>query len=201
MIAALALLLLAAAPGDPPADPAAAVPPAPPPAVAPSGPPSLAPGSVRVTLMTSLGAIVLDLDKAHAPLTAANFLRYIDQKHLDGTTFYRAAKVSTDPLYGLVQGGTRGDAKRSLPPIAHEPTTKTGLTHGDGEISMARREPGSARGRLFHHRRAVEFARRRPVEARATTSASRRSGRSSRGSRWCGRSSSRRRRRRSAKAS
>ena len=36
-----------------------------------------------------------------------------------------------------------------LPPIDHEPTSRTGLRHGDGTISMARLEPGSAMGDFF----------------------------------------------------
>jgi peptidyl-prolyl cis-trans isomerase A (cyclophilin A) len=103
--------------------------------------------TVRVTLQTSEGAIVLELEKERAPITTANFLRYVDQKRLDGTSFYRAAKVAEG--YGLVQGGTRNDPKRTLPPIAHEPTNRTGLTNNDGAISMARNAPGSAAGDFF----------------------------------------------------
>lgn len=124
MIVRLALLLLAAAP-----------------ALAQDG-------AVRVRITTSEGAIVVALDKAAAPLTTANFLRYIDQKRFDGTSFYRATKVGP-PGLGLVQGGIRGNTKLVLPPVAHEPTTKTGLAHVEGTISMARTTPGSARGDFF----------------------------------------------------
>jgi peptidyl-prolyl cis-trans isomerase A (cyclophilin A) len=47
---------------------------------------------------------------------------------------------------GLIQGGTGGDPKRTLPPIAHEPTSETGILHAAGAISMARFDPGSAAG-------------------------------------------------------
>ena len=103
--------------------------------------------TVRVTLQTSEGAIVLELEKQRAPISTANFLRYVDQKRFDGVTFYRACKVG--PGYGLIQGGVRGDPKRALPPIAHEPTTRTGLAHVDGAISFARNAPGTARGDFF----------------------------------------------------
>jgi peptidyl-prolyl cis-trans isomerase A (cyclophilin A) len=103
--------------------------------------------TVRVSLQTCEGAIVLELEKERAPITTANFLRYVDQKRLDGTSFYRAAKVAEG--YGLIQGGTRNDPKRTLPPIAHEPTNRTGLTNNDGAISMARNAPGSAAGDFF----------------------------------------------------
>lgn len=104
-------------------------------------------GGPHVRIVTSEGPIVLELDKEHAPLTTANFLHYVDQKRFDGTTFYRATKVG--PGLGLVQGGVRGEPKRILPPVAHEPTSKTGLAHVEGTVSMARTTPGSARGDFF----------------------------------------------------
>lgn len=109
---------------------------------APAQAPALPPATVRVTLVTGEGRIVLELEKERAPVTTANFLRYVDQHRLDGTSFYRATKVGDG--YGLIQGGARNDPKRVLPPIAHEPTTRTGLSHVDGAISMARAAPGSA---------------------------------------------------------
>lgn len=123
---------------------------APIPLVAPAPPPPLQRkfATVGVVLVTSEGPITLELEKERAPLTTANFLQYVDQKRLDGTSFYRAVKVRGNEL-GLVQGGVGQDAKRLLPPVAHEPTTRTGLAHGDGSISMARLAPGSARGDFF----------------------------------------------------
>jgi peptidyl-prolyl cis-trans isomerase A (cyclophilin A) len=103
---------------------------------------------VRVALQTSMGTIVLDLDKAHAPLTTANFMKYVDQKRLNGTTFYRSMHMAGD-ANGLIQGGASGDPKRILPPVKHEPTSLTGLTNRDGAISMARGEPGTANGDFF----------------------------------------------------
>lgn len=109
--------------------------------------PAPRPATVRVSLETSEGAIVLELEAERAPVTTANFLRYVDGKRLDGVAIYRATKVAPD--FGLIQGGVRGDAKRVLPPIAHEPTSVTGLSHVDGTISMARAAPGSASGDFF----------------------------------------------------
>nr|WP_051103419.1 peptidylprolyl isomerase [Sphingomonas sp. PR090111-T3T-6A] len=111
------------------------------PAAAPP-PPAPKPATVRVDLETSEGRVVLELEKERAPITTANFLRYVDQKRLNGVTFYRATKVA--PGYGFIQGGLRNDPKRVLPPIRHEPTTQTGLTHSDGTITMARAAPGTA---------------------------------------------------------
>ena len=101
----------------------------------------------RVALETSAGRIVIEVDDRKAPITGANFLRYVDEHRLDGTTFYRAMKSS--PATGLVQGGTNNDPARILSPIAHEPTTQTGLSHVDGAVSMARYAPGTATGDFF----------------------------------------------------
>lgn len=101
----------------------------------------------RVILTTAAGPIVIGVDTKAAPITAANFLKYVDGKKLDGVSFYRAVKVADG--YGLVQFGTRNDPKRTLAPIRHEPTTQTGLSHNDGTISMAMASPGTATGDFF----------------------------------------------------
>jgi peptidyl-prolyl cis-trans isomerase A (cyclophilin A) len=101
---------------------------------------------VRVALDTEAGRIVIAVDRGHAPVTAKNFLRYVDAKRLDGINFYRAMRLWEGT--GLVQGGVRDGAKL-FPPIAHEPTSQTGLRHEDATISMARAEPGSARCDFF----------------------------------------------------
>ncbi len=103
-------------------------------------------GLVRVALTTTLGTIVLELDSKHAPITTTNYLRYVDQKRLDGTVFYRAMKLDFGGPgpQGLIQGGTQYDPKRILKPIAHEPTNVTGILHKAGTISMARWAPGTA---------------------------------------------------------
>ena len=103
--------------------------------------------SVNVVLNTEMGAITIALETERAPVTAANFLRYVDEKRFDGTVFYRAMRLDREPRpNGLLQGGTQFDPKRILPPIAHEPTTETGLTHTHGALSMAMGKPGSANG-------------------------------------------------------
>ncbi len=127
----------------------AAAPPAPEAPAAPVPPPPPAPATVKVTIVTAAGPIVLALEKERAPLTTAYFLRYVDQHRLDGTTFYRANKLTPDGKYGLVQGGVLSDPKRVLPPVAHEPTTKTGLSHTDGTVSLARLAPGTATANFF----------------------------------------------------
>jgi peptidyl-prolyl cis-trans isomerase A (cyclophilin A) len=98
----------------------------------------------RVVVVTSAGRIVIELETLKAPVTAGNFLRYVDQRRLDGVSFYRDVKVAEH--FGFVQFGVMGDPKRALPPIKHEPTTLTGLKHFDGTISLARLAPGTGRG-------------------------------------------------------
>lgn len=113
---------------------------------APAAPPAPASHDVRVALDTSAGPIIVAVHVDKAPVTAANFLKYVDQKRFDGTAFYRGVGAAD---YGFVQGGAQNDPKRILPPIKHEPTTQTGLTHDDGALSMARYAPGSATGDFF----------------------------------------------------
>jgi len=122
--------------------PALAQPAAPPPPPAPAA-------TVKVNLQTAEGLIVLELETAKAPITAGNFLRYVDQKRFDGASFYRASKVPNAPEFGLVQGGVQNDPAKVLKPIAHEPTTRTGLSHTDGAISMGRTTPGTATSDFF----------------------------------------------------
>ncbi|MDG2004071.1 MAG: peptidylprolyl isomerase [Novosphingobium sp.] len=101
----------------------------------------------HVAIETSLGTITLALDATNAPITVANFLRYADEKRFDGTAFYRVMRLDWGtPPNGLIQAGTSGAAKRNLPPIAHEPTSQTGILHLAGTISMARFDPGTAAG-------------------------------------------------------
>jgi peptidyl-prolyl cis-trans isomerase A (cyclophilin A) len=105
------------------------------------------PGIVHVKLVTSAGPIVLALDARHAPRTVANFMRYVDDGRFDGTDFYRASRRKGDPGKGLVQGGIGQDARRILQSVPIEPTSKTGIHHTDGAISMAHGpDPNSAAG-------------------------------------------------------
>jgi peptidyl-prolyl cis-trans isomerase A (cyclophilin A) len=115
------------------------------PTVAPS---STAPARTVVILHTSLGDIRIALDAERAPVTSQNFLKYVDAGRFDNRTFYRVIR-SRDGSEGLVQGGLQGDNRDAFPPIAHESTVTTGLSHVDGAVSMARGKPGSARGEFF----------------------------------------------------
>lgn len=115
--------------------------------------PAPKPATVRVSLLTSEGPILLDIETERAPITAKNFLRYVDARRLDNAAFYRSVGqiggTNGIPDYGFAQGGVQYNPKKLFPPIAHEPTTKTGLSHTDGAISMARLAPGTANGDWF----------------------------------------------------
>lgn len=102
----------------------------------------------HVALVTDMGTIVVRLEDQRAPVTAANFLRYVDAKRMDGFTFYRTTR-SWGPANMLIQAGNRGDARLSYPPIAHEATSATGLTNCKGALSMARLAPGDATSDFF----------------------------------------------------
>jgi peptidyl-prolyl cis-trans isomerase A (cyclophilin A) len=110
--------------------------------------PALAQGGAnpRVKMHTPQGDIVVELYADKAPITVRNFLHYVDTHRLDGATFYRSSTPPGDKSfdYGILQGGLQGDPKKVFPPIAHESTAKTGLSHTDGTISMTRYAPGTA---------------------------------------------------------
>ena len=109
--------------------------------------PAAAQTVVPVTLETTMGTIAVEVEIERAPITAGNFLRYVDEGRLDGTVFYRAMRLDWgDQPNGLIQGGTQNNPDRILPPIAHERTSDTGLSHVRGALSMARFDPGTATG-------------------------------------------------------
>ncbi len=107
--------------------------------------PANLPDVVRVDIVTELGTITADLFHKQAPITVKNFVRYADSGRFNGITFYRAMKLDwgTQPN-GIIQAGIR-DGVKLLPPIAHEPTSQTGIKHKAGTLSMARLAPGTAR--------------------------------------------------------
>ena len=109
---------------------------------------------VRVLVETELGGIVLEIDAARAPNTAANFLRYVDAGHYNGGTFHRTVKMDNQPdspvKIEVIQAGVSAEhAGGGFPPIPLERTSVTGLRHTDGAISMARGQPDSATSGWF----------------------------------------------------
>lgn len=106
----------------------------------------------RVLIHTEKGDIVVEIDLARAPVTAANFLRYVDAGLYDGSTFHRTVTPANQPAnlirIEVIQGGEL-PADKEFPPIAHETTATTGIRHLDGTISMARDKPGTASSSFF----------------------------------------------------
>lgn len=143
---AFAQTAFAQAPAAAPPASAAPTPPAVTPAAPAASPAPTAKPNPKVRVETTEGAFVVELYPDKAPITVANYLKYVDRGLFAGATCFRASKPKdyAGNDYGLVQCGQKDPAKK-LPPIAHESTIKTGLTHGkDGVISMGRFAPGTA---------------------------------------------------------
>ena len=110
--------------------------------------------TVRVRVETALGAFEVEVDAARAPVTAANFLKYVDGGFYDGGRVHRSARLETQasrPVkIEVIQAGInparRNDA---FPAISLERTSVTGLLHKDGTISMARSGPDTATSDFF----------------------------------------------------
>jgi len=111
-------------------------------------------GIVTVVMTTDDGVIELAVDVQHAPRTAANFLRYVDQRQYDGGVFHRTVKPDNQPdknvKIEVIQAGVNpARQKDALPAIPLERTSVTGLRHRDGTLSMARDEPDTATSDFF----------------------------------------------------
>jgi peptidyl-prolyl cis-trans isomerase A (cyclophilin A) len=106
----------------------------------------------QALIRTELGDITVELYPDQAPITAANFLRYVDEGHFADALFYRTVHMDNQPVnpvkIEVIQGGLAVDTT-FYPPIAHETTAETGLKHLAGTISMARLEPGTASSEFF----------------------------------------------------
>ena len=101
------------------------------------------PAPARVIVETGLGEIEMEIDLAHAPLTGANFLAYVDRALYAGGRFHRTVRPDNQrdkPVkIAVIQGAaSAGRGAEFLPPIALERTNVTGLRHTDGTVSMAR---------------------------------------------------------------
>jgi peptidyl-prolyl cis-trans isomerase A (cyclophilin A) len=111
-------------------------------------------GPPRVGISTTLGDIVVEVYPDEAPISAGNFLRYVDEARLDSAVFYRVVTLENQSgspvLIEVIQGGLYRDPnERRLDAIEHETTDETGILHLDGTLSMARGAPGTASSELF----------------------------------------------------
>jgi peptidyl-prolyl cis-trans isomerase A (cyclophilin A) len=109
---------------------------------------------VRVLIQTEKGDIEVELDAAKAPVTTANFLQYVDGQFYDGGRFHRTVTPknqpdNTDKIEVIQAAVSLKKEKEEFPPIQLERTTRTGLRHEDGTISMARDGPDTATSEFF----------------------------------------------------
>ncbi len=110
--------------------------------------------TVTVRIETDMGVITAEVDTVRAPMTATNFMKYVDLGLYSRGSFYRTVRPDNQPdntvKIGVIQGGiARSRADEQLPPIRLEPTGETGILHLDGVLSMARAGPDTAQGEFF----------------------------------------------------
>lgn len=107
----------------------------------------------RVVLSTELGDIEVEVDTVRAPVTGANFLRYVDLGFYRFGRFHRTVRADNQPQskvrIAVVQAGLDTLRVRDFPPIPLERTRATGLRHRDGSVSMARDGPDTATSDFF----------------------------------------------------
>ena len=114
----------------------------------------VSPELVRVRFETALGPFEVEIDPARAPVTAANFLKYVDGGFYDGGRVHRSARLETQAArpvkIEVIQAGIN-PARRaeSFPAIPLERTSVTGILHKDGAVSMARSSPDTATSDFF----------------------------------------------------
>jgi peptidyl-prolyl cis-trans isomerase A (cyclophilin A) len=107
----------------------------------------------RFVLKTELGDIEAEVDTIHAPVTAANFLRYVDLGFYRFGRFHRTVRADNQPTdkvkIAVIQAGLDSLRVKDFPPIKLERTKLTGLRHKDGTLSMARDGPDTATSDFF----------------------------------------------------
>ncbi len=106
----------------------------------------------KVAFDTPFGTLIVEIDTIAAPVTAANFFRYLDAGAYNNAQFHRTVTTTNQPdseiLIGVIQGSARAGAQQH-PPIPLERTTITGLRHLNGTISMARSTADTATNQFF----------------------------------------------------
>jgi peptidyl-prolyl cis-trans isomerase A (cyclophilin A) len=112
--------------------------------------------TISIRIATQLGDILAELYPEQAPITVANFLRYVDAGYYVDGKFWRTCILDPDNQPNnkikieVIQATVRADKEQvKFDPIPLERTTVTGLRHCDGAISMARFAPDSAQGDFF----------------------------------------------------
>lgn len=107
--------------------------------------------SPNVIFETVLGNIEIEVYPEKAPISANDFLNYVDRKYYHAQGFYRVVHKGNDPRemgMSLIQGG-RLNIESLGRPIAHETTKMTGLRNDAGSVAIAREDPGSGSAAFF----------------------------------------------------
>jgi len=108
--------------------------------------------TIPCLIKTSLGNISVELYPEKAPVTVANFLKYVDNHLYDETTFFRVCNPENERdrkiKIQVIQGGDVPESN-AFEPIPMETTRQTGIRHQDGTLSMARDTPNSATSSFF----------------------------------------------------
>ena len=111
--------------------------------------PAAAAKASKVRMKTSLGEIVIELNAEKAPVTTKNFLKYVNEKHYDGTVFHRV--IGNFMIQGggfALEQGKLEEKPTSGKGIQNE--SNNGLKNLRGTIAMARtNDPNSARAQFF----------------------------------------------------
>jgi len=106
----------------------------------------------KVVIKTEVGEITVEVYADKAPVTAANFLKYVEAMLYDGTVFHRTVTLASPrnrPVQIEVIQGGQVAGEKSFPAIPLERTSDTGVKHVDGAISMARSGPDTATSSFF----------------------------------------------------
>jgi len=107
---------------------------------------------INCIVKTSEGDFEIELYGDKAPITVANFMKYVDSKKYDNSSFFRATtkenEADKDVKIEVIQGGNM-EEKDSYSPISLETTKLSGIKHVNGTLSMARAEPNTATSSFF----------------------------------------------------
>jgi len=122
--------------------------------------------TINCEIETTEGTIIVELYPDKAPITVANFLKYVDAGLYTNGSFFRVTtpenEATRDIKIEVIQGG-KGEGK-DFDAIEIETTEKTGILHKNGTLSMARSEPNTATNSFFiciNAQPALDFAGKR----------------------------------------
>lgn len=109
---------------------------------------------MKAKFETEFGAFVIELSMQKAPVTANYFREIIESGAFTGSSIFRVvggdnAAIRAENPIKVVQGGLKDTDPQPVPPVRHEPTSETGLSHQKWAVSTARFGPGETYGSFF----------------------------------------------------